>query len=150
MGWILLSPGRVWPDDHLQDIDKVRVSMTEMGYKLPEAIRATKPDNIRTLERVFEINNYALVTIESYLKMLKVFSLSSNRNFKDTLPVLNGWLTFIASYCESDIKYLEAARAEMNGDSERAIVSEEATNITRLMEAAQKGIGENSRAFGKL
>lgn len=149
-GWVLLSPGIVCPDDHLKDIDKVRSSMTDMGYKLPETIRATKPENIRTLERVFEINNYALVTIESYLKMLKVFSLSPDRNFKGTLPILNGWLIFIANYCESDIKYLEEARKEMNGDPERAIVGEEADNITKLMEAARKGVNENSKAFGNL
>ena len=147
-GCVLLLPVTAWPDDHLRDIDKVRSSMTAMGYKLPEAIRSTKPENIRTLERVFEINNYALVTIESYLKMLKIFSLSTTRNNEGALPIINGWLTFIASYCESDAKYLEEARLEMKGDVERGIVGEERDNITRLMEAARKGIDENIKAFG--
>lgn len=145
---MLLLPVAAWPDDHLKDIDKVRASMTAMGYKLPETIRTTKPKNIRTLERVFEINNYALVTIESYLKMLKIFSLSSDRNYQDSLPIMNGWLTFITNYCESDMKYLEEARMEMIGDDERKLVSEEKDNIARLMEAARKGIGENLKAFG--
>jgi hypothetical protein len=119
MGSMLLSPVAAWPDDYLKDIDNVRSSMTAMGYKLPEAIRNTKPDNIRTLERVFEINNYALVTIESYLKMLKIFSLSNVRNNKGTLPIINGWLTFISDYCATDVKYLEEARMEMVGEDER-------------------------------
>lgn len=147
---VLLSASTACPDDHLKDIDKVRTSMTDIGYRLPKAINSTKPENIRTLERVFEINNYALVTIESYLKMLKVFSLSPNRNFKETLVILNSWLNFIASYCASDIKYLDEARAEMKGEAEKAIVGEEVANITKLMEAAQKGIDENSKAFGDL
>jgi len=145
---MLLLPAAAWPDDHLKDIDKVRASMTAMGYKLPETIRTTKPKNIRTLKRVFEINNYALVTIESYLKMLKIFSLSSDRNYQDSLPIMNGWLTFITNYCESDMKYLEEARMEMIGDDERKLVGEEKDNIARLMEAARKGIGENLKAFG--
>jgi len=148
IGCMLLSPAAAWSDDYLKDIDDVRSSMTAMGYKLPEAIRTTKPDNIRTLERVFEINNYALVTIESYLKMLKIFSLSSVRNDKGTLPVINGWLTFISDYCESDVKYLEEARMEMAGDEERKIVGEQKDNIAKLMEAARKGIDENLKAFG--
>jgi hypothetical protein len=136
-------------DDHLKDIDDVRSSMTAMGYKLPDAIRATKAENIRTLERVFEINNYALVTIESYLKMLKIFSLSDVRNDKKVLPIINGWLTFISHYCESDIKYLEEAQKEMAGDNERKIVGEQKDNISRLMKAARRGIDENSNAFGR-
>jgi len=148
-GCILLSPIAAWPeDDHLKDIDKVRASMTAMGYKLPEAINTTNPKNIRTLERVFEINNYALVTIESYFKMLKIFSLASDRNDKDALPIINGWLTFITGYCESDMKYLDEARMEMVGENERKIVSEEKENISKLMDAARKGINENLRAFG--
>jgi hypothetical protein len=143
-----LSPIAAWPDDHLKDFDNVRSSMTAMGYKLPDAIRATKPENIRTLERVFEINNYSLVTIESYFKMLKIFSLSVERDNKNALPIINGWLTFITNYCESDMRYLEEACAEMHGDAERKIVSEERDNIAKLREAASKGISENFKMFG--
>jgi hypothetical protein len=145
---MLLLPATAWTDDHLKDIDNVRSSMTAMGYKLPEAIRTTKPENIRTLERVFEINNYALVTIESYFKMLKVYALSHDRNAKETLPIVNGWLTFISDYCESDIKYLDEARAEMTGEAERKIVGEEKDDLAKLMEAAHKGIDENKKMFG--
>jgi len=122
--------------------------MTSMGYKLPQALGATKPENIRTLERVFEINNYALVTIESYLKMLKIYSLSGDRNNKDTLPIINGWLSFIVNYCDNDIKYLEKALTETDGETERKLVAEEKDNIAKLMEAAHKGMNENLKLFG--
>ena len=42
--------------DHLSDLDSVRTSMTDIGYKLPDAIKSAKPEDVRTL-RVFEINN---------------------------------------------------------------------------------------------
>lgn len=137
--------GQVFPQDHLSDLDAVRSSMTEIGYKLPDAIKAARPEDIRTLERVFEINNYALMTIESYLKMLKVFSLSGGYVNKEIVKMLNGWLGFISNYCEYDMKYLADAKAETKDKAALELIEKERASIESLKQAAVKGSEENSK-----
>ena len=135
--------------DHLSDLDSIRSSMTEIGYKLPEMIKSAKPENIRTLERVFEINNYALMTIESYLKMLKVFSLGGGYLNSETVSILNGWLKFISNYCEYDIKYLDEAKTDTRDLPTLEIVDKERSNISYLMQTAIKGSLENSKVLSE-
>ena len=135
--------------DHLSDLDSVRSSMTEIGYTLPQAIKAAKSQDIRTLERVFEINNYALMTIESYLKMLKVFSLGGGYLNKETVDILNGWLKFISNYCEYDIKYLDEAKAETQDKTTLELVEKERANIESLKNAAIKGSVENLKVLAE-
>ena len=55
--------GSVYSQDHIKSLDEVRTKMTKLGGSLPELIRKAEPRDIRTLERLFEINNYALVKI---------------------------------------------------------------------------------------
>jgi len=141
--------GPAYAQDHLNDIDGVRSSMTEIGYKLPEMIKSAKPQDIRTLERVFEINNYALMTIESYLKMLKVFSLGGGYLNKPTVDILNGWLKFISNYCEYDIKYLDEARADTQDKTALDIIEKERASIEALRNAAIKGSLENSKILSE-
>jgi hypothetical protein len=131
--------------DHLKDFDGVRSSMTETGYKLPDIIKAAKPEDIRTLERVFEINNYALMTIESYLKMLKVFSVAGGYINKEIVGILNGWLNFMSNYCLYDLKYLEDAKKETQDKITLEIIDKEIESISLLMKAAIKGTEENSK-----
>lgn len=133
--------------DHLNDLDSVRSSMTELGYTLPQAIKTAKSQDMRTLERVFEINNYALMTIESYLKMLKVFSLGTAPLNKETVDILNGWLKFISNYCEYDIKYLDEAKADTQDKLALEIIGKEKVSIESLMKAAIKGSSENSKVL---
>lgn len=123
--------------------------MTDIGYKLPDAIKNAKPEDIRTLERVFEINNYALMTIESYLKMLKAFSLGGGTVNDETVKLLNGWLKFISNYCEYDMKYLDDARAETKDTAALDLIEKERSSIELLKEAAIKGSIENSRILSE-
>lgn len=143
------TSGAASAQDHLSDLDSVRSSMTELGYTLPQAIKAAKPQDIRTLERVFEINNYALMTIESYLKMLKVFSLGGGYLNKETVNILNGWLKFISNYCEYDIKYLDEAKTDTQDKSALDIIEKERISIESLKKAAIKGSSENSKVLAE-
>ena len=136
-----------WAQNHLKYLDSVRSSMTEIGDKLPNIIKSAKPDDIRTLERVFEINNYALMTIESYLKMLKVSTLSGGTLNKDVITLVNRWLQFMANYCEDDMKYLDEAKEETKDKATADIIEKERESISHLMEAAKKGIDENSNLY---
>jgi len=135
--------------DHLKDLDSVRSSMTEIGYKLPDVIKTAKPQDIRTLERVFEINNYALMTIESYLKMLKVFSVAGGYINKEIVGILNGWLNFMSNYCQYDLKYLEDAKKETQDTIALDIINKEIESVTRLMQASIKGTEENSKILAE-
>jgi hypothetical protein len=135
--------------DHLSELDSVRTSLTDIGYKLPDAIKSAKPEDVRTLERVFEINNYALMTIESYLKMLKVFSLGGAYINKDIVNILNGWLKFIDNYCEYDIKYLDEAKSETKDSTVLGLIDKERSYIASLKEAAIKGSIENSKILSE-
>ena len=135
--------------DHLKDLDSVRSSMTEIGYKLPDVIKTAKPQDIRTLERVFEINNYALMTIESYLKMLKVFSVAGGYINKEIVGILNGWLNFMSNYCQYDLKYLEDAKKETQDTIALDIIDREIESVARLMQASIKGTEENSKILAE-
>lgn len=132
-----------WAQNHLKDLDDVRSSMTDIGSRLPGIIKSAKPGDMRTLERIFEINNYALMTIESYLKMLKISTISGGLN-KDAIELINRWLMFITKYCEADIKYLEEAKQETKENTASDIIGQEKSCIFHLREAAKKGIDENS------
>jgi len=149
---VILCFGGVTPalaQDHLKDFDSVRSSMTEIGYKLPDAIKAAKSQDIRTLERVFEINNYALMTIESYLKMLKVFSVAGGYINKEIVGILNSWLNFISNYCLYDLKYLEDAKKETQDKTTLEIINKQMDSVTRLMQTAKKGAEENSKILAE-
>ena len=135
--------------DHLKDLDSIRSSMTEIGYKLPDVIKAAKPQDIRTLERVFEINNYALMTIESYLKMLKVFSVAGGYINKEIVGILNGWLNFMSNYCKYDLDYLNDAKKETQDKAALEIIDKEMDGISRLMQASIKGSSENSKILAE-
>ncbi|MCM8790207.1 MAG: hypothetical protein NC938_00695 [Candidatus Omnitrophica bacterium] len=124
--------------------------MTKVGSSLPELIRKAQPRDIRTLERLFEINNYALVTIESYLKMIKIALSSGTGINKEVLEVLNGWLKFISHYCDYDIKYIDEAIAETKDSAVVEALKTQKTNISTLKETSQAGIKENTELSNKL
>lgn len=128
---------------HLKKLDAIRSSMSELGTVMPDLIRKAKPRDIRTLERVFEINTYALTTIEAYFKMLKV-AISSNEPInKDTVTVLNGWLEFINKYCKSDIEYFDEAISETKDEVIVSLIGKAKNNIKELSEITLAAIDEN-------
>jgi hypothetical protein len=136
--------------EHIRKLDTVRASMAKMGNVLPELTRKAQPREIRTMERVFEINNYSLVTIESYFKMIKIALSSGTGLNKDVLSILNGWLKFVSNYCEYDIKYIDEALAQTNDAAVIEILKSEKSNISSLRDASQSGINENTATSNKL
>jgi hypothetical protein len=136
--------------EHIRKLDAVRTSMAKMGSALPELTRKAQPQDIRTMERVFEINNYSLVTIESYFKMIKI-ALSSGAGLnKDVLTLLNGWLKFVSNYCEYDIKYMDEALVQTKDAAISEVLKAEKSNISSLRDASQFGIKENNATADKL
>jgi hypothetical protein len=142
--------GDAFPQEHIRDLGAVRESMAQLGNKLPELIKNADPKYLRTLERTFEINNYALVTIESYMKMVKVAISSGGSINKDIVGVLNGWLGFIKHYCEYDVKYFDEALAETKDNAITAVLKAEKENITKLRNISEKGVAENVELSKKI
>lgn len=142
--------GHVSCQEHIRKLDVVRVSMTKMGSVLPELTRKAQPRDIRTMERVFEINNYSLVTIESYFKMIKIALSSGTGLNKEVLSILNGWLKFVSNYCEYDIKFMDEALSQTKDAAVIEILKSEKNNISSLRDASQSGINENTATSDKL
>lgn len=136
--------------DHIRELGAVRESMSKVGGQLPDLIKKSDTKYLRTLERTFEINNYALVTIESYMKMVKVAISSGGTLNKDIVTVLNGWLGFIKHYCEYDVKYFDEALAETKDEAILSILKSEKNNIIKLRDVSEKGIAENLELSKKL
>jgi len=147
---LFLGTGRASCQEHIRKLDAVRTSMTKMGSVLPELTRKAQAQDIRTMERVFEINNYSLVTIESYFKMIKIALASGTGLNKDVLGVLNGWLKFMSNYCEYDLKYMDEALSQTKNAAIVEILKSEKENITSLRDASQFGVNENTATSGKL
>lgn len=148
--FIAALAGEAFPQDHIRELGAVREAMSQVGGKLPELIKKSEPKYLRTLERTFEINNYALVTIESYMKMVKVAVSSGGTLNKDIVGVLNGWLGFIKHYCEYDVKYFDEALSETKDESISKVLANEKENIIKLKSVSEKGIAENIELSKKL
>lgn len=146
---LCLSASVSYSQEHIRKLDAVRTAMSKIGSTLPDLTRKAQPRDIRTMERVFEINNYSLVTIESYFKMIKIALSSGTGLNKDVMSVLNGWLKFIANYSEFDIKYIDEALSQTTDPVVVDILKTEKSNITSLREASQFGITENTATSGK-
>lgn len=145
-----LCAASAFSQEHIRKLDAVRTSMSKIGSALPELTRKAQPHDIRTVERVFEINNYSLVAIESYMKMVKIALASGTGLNKDALSVLNGWLKFVANYCEYDIKYMDEALSQTKDAAIIEVLKSEKNNISSLREASKFGINENAATSGKL
>ncbi|MFH1189342.1 MAG: hypothetical protein V1682_01475 [Candidatus Omnitrophota bacterium] len=147
---VFSCPGPSHCQEHIRKLDAVRASMAKMGSALPELTRKAQPRDIRTMERVFEINNYSLVTVESYFKMIKIALASGAGLNKEVIGVLNGWLKFVSNYCEYDIKYMDEALSQTKDAPIIEILKAEKSNISALIDATQFGIKENTATSDKL
>ena len=144
MALVLSGEGSAFPQDHhLKKLDAIRSAMSELGSTMPELIKSAESRDIRTLERIFEINTYALTTIEAYFKMLKVAVSSNEPINKNTVTVLNGWLEFINKYCRSDMEYLDEAISQTKDDIIISLIEKAKNNIKELGDITLVAIDEN-------
>ena len=141
------------PDSHnliIRKCDEVRTSLSRLGSSLPELIKKARPQHIRPLERVFEINTYALTAIESYFKMIRISMVSGAQANKEALDVVNGWLKFISHCCEYDCKYLCEALSQGDDAAIIEILNFEKDIVSTLRDASQIGTKENAdRQLGR-
>jgi len=141
---LIISGGeQAFCQDHLRELDSVRDALGDFGKKMPDMIRNAQDKDMRTLERLFEINTYALTTIEAYLKMLRIAIAAEGAITKEITEIFNEWLQFITKYCKADMKYFDEALSGTNDQAIVMIIKEEKSNIENLFEVTSKGIEEN-------
>ena len=148
---LFINPASGYPDgtNHIKELDSLRTSMSSLGSTMPERIRGAQKYDIRTLERVFEINTYALTTIEAYFKMIKV-AVSSNGDINtEIVSVLNGWLEFMNKYCGKDLDYFDEAMAITTDKKVIDLITKARNNIQTLDSITKRAIKENNDMLKK-
>ena len=136
--------------NHIKELFDVRTSISNQGSMLPDAIKIASGKDVRTLERIFELNTSALTTIEAYFRIFKMALSPEVTIDEETIKIVNEWLIFVKNQCAYDVEYLEAALTETDNETvmEQIIISKD--NIEQLSEAAKKGMQENDEMMGSL
>lgn len=143
----LVLPALSYSDNfaHIEQLFDVRTSIADQDKNLPDAIREARGDDLRTLERIFELNTSTLTTIEAYFRIFKI-SLSPDKNVDpEALGIINEWLAFIQNQCNYDTEYLDQALSETTNESVVRQITISKENIERLAKSTQLGIQENNR-----
>jgi len=122
----------------------LRNAITEHGNAIPEQIKNSTGSDLRTLERIFEMETSTLTTIEAYFRILMIAVSTKSETDPGTVKILNGWLDFISNQCKYDIEYLEEAPKETDNTVvlEEIIVTK--NNTEKLADIVKKSIAENS------
>ncbi len=122
----------------------VRAAITEQGNVLPDSIKNATGNDVRTLERIFELNTSSLTTIEAYFRILMIALATGSEKDTKIVEILNGWLTFIYNQCSYDIEYLEEALIETTDENILAQITSAKNNSEKLSEIVMKSIEENA------
>jgi len=128
---------------HIETFFEIRNDISAQGKGLPEEIKQAHGQDLRTLERLFELNTSALTTIEAYFRIFKIALSGEGSLSADTVRVMNEWLVFIENQCQYDIEYMEAALTETDNEVVKIQIKTAMANIEQLADVASKGIKEN-------
>jgi hypothetical protein len=130
-------------------LDGARNSITNQGNVLPNVIRNAKGNDVRTLERIYELNTSALTTIEAYMKMLRMALSFDGEINSESLEILNKWLLFIGKQCDYDIEYLDYALTETSDENTKEQINVSKNNLNNLKSISKLAIKENIKIFGR-
>jgi hypothetical protein len=147
--WVIIWETPACGQGHIKDLDGVRTALTEFGDKMPEVIKNADGKDVRTLERLYEINTYAFTTVEAYFKMMQIAISTEGDINGDIVGILNGWLEFIRRYCRADIKYFNEAMASAQSPAMIDLIQKAKKNMADLMEITRKAIDENKAMLSK-
>lgn len=131
-------------EDHIRQLDAIRSTIITQGNSLPQLIREADDRDIRTLERIYELNTSLLTTVEAYFKMLKLVIASGIEIKKEVIDSLNEWLIFIHNQCNYDMEFLDEAMYEADTETVIQQIKTAKGNIQRLYDATEQGITENN------
>jgi len=134
----------VFCENYIKKLDDVRTSIIEQGQDLPGLIKQSQNNDLRTLERIYELSTSALATIEAYFKMLKIAVSSESAINKKTLDSLNEWLLFIHNQCRYDIEYLDEALTQTDAEAIADQLNTAKSIMAELADVSQQAITENN------
>jgi len=134
---------------HVQELFELRTALTNQGNILPEKIKSVQGNDVRTLERIFEMETSTLTTIEAYFRILMIAVSTKSETNPETIKILNGWLSFIGNQCQFDIEYLDEALKETSDPNVIEQIEIAKKNSNTLAEIIKKSIVENNELIGK-
>ena len=139
----LLTLSYSYAQDHIQKLNSVQNNIISQGQMLPEIIKKTNEKEVRTIERVYELNTSALTTIAAYFRMLKVITASEVELTEQIINSLNEWLSFINNQCNFDLDYLNEAYTTSSNPEILAEITYAQKNLQTLSEITNEGIQDN-------
>ncbi|HPS19391.1 MAG TPA: hypothetical protein PKY78_00170 [Candidatus Omnitrophota bacterium] len=133
---------------HIEQMFDLRTAITNQGKMLPENIKQTVGNDLRTLERIFELNTSTLTTIEAYFRLFKMAISQEGDPTQTSVNILNEWLAFIKNQCAYDTQYLDEAMKEIKNPAVLDHIKTAKTNIEQLAHISELGIKENPSMIG--
>lgn len=107
-------------------------------------IDTTLLEDNTTLEYFLGVNDYVMLMIESYWKMLMLAFASESRLNKDTIEILNDWLNFIMDHTEPHLNILDMALNETQNIVIHWILQTEKEIILSIRDEVQSCMKANS------
>ena len=129
---------------YVDTLFEIRTRIMDQGKDLSSQMQRTTGEDIRTLERVFELNTSALTTIEAYFRILKIAIASEDSLNSNIINILNEWLEFIKSQCYYDLDFINKALNETKNISVIYHLKTAKNNIERLADTSSTAITENN------
>lgn len=146
---LMYAHNSAFGQESILKLDEIRNLIAGQGDMLPEIMKESKGNDVRTLERIYELNTSALTTVEAYMKMLKMALSFDGEINKASLDILNKWLLFIGRQCEYDIEYLEFALTEISNTNTIEQINISKNNLKNLQSITNLAIKENQEIFGR-
>ena len=134
---------------HIEQLFDLRSSIIRQGNVLPAKIKNATKGDVRTLERVFELNTSVLTTIEAYFRIFKIAVSTGARSNAEIMDILNEWLAFIGDQCRYDIEYLDEALKETTNREIAEQIKTARKNIESLSGIVSTGLRENENMLEK-
>ncbi len=129
--------------DHIEKLFSIRASITSQDEALPSLIQKTSGNDLRTLERLYEINASTLTTIEAYFRILMIALSNNDQMNKETIDILNEWLDFMRNQSKYDKQFFETTIKDTSNEDVRSQIKL-STEITKsLLETTDIGVAEN-------
>ena len=143
---VLLTSSFSFADNYayVETLFKIRTTIMDHGKELPSQMQKATGNDVRTLERIFELNTSALTTIEAYFRILEIAIASEKSININIITILNEWLEFINAQCYYDLEFIDEALNETKNISIIHQLKTAKNNIRRLADTSSLAISQNN------
>ncbi|MFH1846177.1 MAG: hypothetical protein ABH869_01325 [Candidatus Omnitrophota bacterium] len=131
--------------DHVEKLFDLRSAISDQGNVIPTIIKKTSGKDLRTLERVFELNTSTLTMMEAYFRILTITLASGSESNPEAIKILNEWLLFMQNQSNYDMDYLSSTIKETSNPEVLIQLEIAKKNILELNKMSKAGISETRR-----